>query len=69
MNHESNEVNEAVAGELGLMDAHMRASRIVAGELLEREFVEVGASGQRWAFEKVLAELPGMAGRVEEPHY
>jgi hypothetical protein len=70
VNHESDEVNEAVAAELRLMDPNVRASRSLARELLDPEFVEIGASGRRWTFEQMLAELPDMAGSVEEgPHY
>ncbi|WP_033328868.1 DUF4440 domain-containing protein [Streptomyces yerevanensis] len=70
MKHESDDVNEAVAGELRLMDPNVRASRSLARELLDPEFVEVGASGRRWTYEQMLAALPDMAGGFEEgPHY
>ncbi|GGK51200.1 hypothetical protein GCM10010094_09290 [Streptomyces flaveus] len=70
MKHESDDVNEAVAGELRLMDSNVRASRSLARELLDPEFVEVGASGRRWTYEQMLAALPDMAGGSEEgPHY
>ncbi len=63
-------MNEAVTGELRLMDPRVRASRTLAGELLDPEFVEVGASGRRWTFEQMLAELPDMTGSFEEgPRY
>ncbi|AWI31498.1 DUF4440 domain-containing protein [Streptomyces tirandamycinicus] len=70
MKHASNDVNEAVAGELRLMDPRVRASRSLAGELLDPEFVEVGASGRRWTREEMLAALPDMAcGSEEGPRY
>ncbi|MEU4097224.1 DUF4440 domain-containing protein [Streptomyces sp. NPDC026673] len=70
MSHESDEVNEAVAGELRLMAPNVRTSRSLARELLDPEFVEVGASGRRWTYEQMLAALPDMAGSSEEgPQY
>ncbi|MER5964686.1 nuclear transport factor 2 family protein [Streptomyces sp. NPDC002057] len=59
------EVAEAVAGELRLMDPAVRVSRALAAELLDPEFVEVGASGRRWTYEEMLAALPEMAGDTE----
>ncbi|MEV6251352.1 nuclear transport factor 2 family protein [Streptomyces sp. NPDC051742] len=64
------EVAEAVAGELRLLDPSVRLSRPLAAELLDPEFTEVGASGRRWTYEEMLADLPGMAGSVEDgTHY
>ncbi|WP_189833283.1 nuclear transport factor 2 family protein [Streptomyces zaomyceticus] len=48
------------------MDPAVRVSRTLAAELLDPEFVEVGASGRRWTYEEMLAELPEMAGSDEE---
>ncbi|MEU7297346.1 nuclear transport factor 2 family protein [Streptomyces exfoliatus] len=63
-------VAEAIAGELRLLDPSVRLSRALAAELLDPEFVEVGASGRRWTYEEMLAALPGMAGSVEDgTHY
>lgn len=44
------------------MDPHVRASREVAGQLLDPEFVEVGGSGRRWTYETMLSELPDHPG-------
>ncbi|WP_078652296.1 hypothetical protein [Streptomyces sp. NRRL F-525] len=43
----SDAVNEAIAGELALLDPAVRASRSEAVRLLDPEFVEIGASGRR----------------------
>ncbi|MFD3535469.1 DUF4440 domain-containing protein [Streptomyces sp. NPDC058664] len=59
-------VAEAVAGELRLLDPEVRLSRALAAELLDPEFVEVGASGRRWTYEEMLAALPEMAGSDED---
>jgi hypothetical protein len=40
-------VDQAIAGGLQLMDPRVRASRELAGQLLDPQFVEVGASGRR----------------------
>ncbi|WP_251091473.1 DUF4440 domain-containing protein [Streptomyces sp. Caat 7-52] len=70
MRAEANEVEEAIRGELRLMDPGVRTSRAEAGQLLDPEFVEVGASGRRWSYEEMLAELPDMPGNSEEgPRY
>ncbi|MET9543563.1 nuclear transport factor 2 family protein [Streptomyces sp. NPDC006553] len=64
------DIAEAVAGELALLDPALRVSRARAAELLDPEFVEVGASGRRWTYEEMLAELPGMSGATEDgPRY
>ncbi|GAA2519159.1 DUF4440 domain-containing protein [Streptomyces gobitricini] len=55
-------VDEAVAGELRLLDPAVRASRTEAARLLHPDFVEVGASGRRWSRDGMLAALPEMAG-------
>ncbi|MEU6476289.1 nuclear transport factor 2 family protein [Streptomyces sp. NPDC047017] len=66
----SEAVEAAVAGELRLMDPRVRASRELAGQLLDPEFVEVGASGRRWTYEEMLAALPGMTGAAQDgPRY
>lgn len=59
------DVAAALAGELSLMDPAVRVSRELAAELLDPEFVEVGASG-RWTYEEMLADLPEMAGNTED---
>lgn len=70
MSHETNEVHEAIAGELRLMDPSVRASRSLARELLDPEFVEVGASGRRWTYDEMLAALPDLDGAADDgPRY
>ena len=66
MNDESAQVEAAIAGELRLMDPEVRASRELARELLDPEFVEVGASGRRYGYEQLLAELPHKAGASKD---
>ncbi|MEU2618036.1 DUF4440 domain-containing protein [Streptomyces sp. NPDC007157] len=62
MSDESAQVEAAIAGELRLMDPEVRASRELAGELLDPEFVEVGASGHRYTYEQALGGLPDRTG-------
>ncbi|MEW2398183.1 DUF4440 domain-containing protein [Streptomyces sp. NPDC046862] len=70
MRAEADEVDEAIVGELRLMDPNVRTSLGLARQLLDPEFVEVGASGRRWSYEQMLAELPEMSGNSEEgPRY
>ncbi|MFJ5831584.1 DUF4440 domain-containing protein [Streptomyces sp. NPDC093089] len=56
------DVVEAIAGELRLLEPAVRASRTLSAELLDPEFVEVGASGRRWTHAEMLASLPEMSG-------
>ncbi len=65
MSRETDGVDEAIAGELRLMDPGVRMSQTRARELLDPDFVEVGASGRRWTFEEMLAELPEMDGAAQ----
>ncbi|MEU1167245.1 nuclear transport factor 2 family protein [Streptomyces sp. NPDC090075] len=70
MDDASAQVAAAIAGELRLMDPEVRASRELARELLDPEFVEVGASGRRFTYEQTLAELPDKAGASQDgPRY
>ncbi len=70
MSRETDEVGEAIAGELRLMDPGVRASRSLARQLLDPDFVEVGASGRRWTYEEMLAALPELDGAAEDgPRY
>jgi len=62
MDSAEDDVNQAIAAELQLMDPRVRASRERAGQLLDPEFVEFGRSGRRWTYETMLAELPGHPG-------
>ncbi|MGA5435659.1 DUF4440 domain-containing protein [Streptomyces cellulosae] len=69
---EQEAVRAAVEGELRLMDPAVRSSRAGTTRLLDPEFVEVGASGRRYTYEDMVAELaehPGSAegGPVYEP--
>ncbi|MET8644319.1 DUF4440 domain-containing protein [Streptomyces sp. NPDC004675] len=69
MDRATDDVNQAIAGELLLMDPDVRASRERAGRLLDPEFVEVGGSGRR-TYESMLTELAGLAGSAEDgPRY
>ncbi|UNZ18510.1 DUF4440 domain-containing protein [Streptomyces sp. 891-h] len=45
---EEQSVRAAIDGELRLLDSDVRASPALVSELLHPEFVEFGASGQRW---------------------
>ncbi|MFD5159397.1 DUF4440 domain-containing protein [Streptomyces hawaiiensis] len=70
MSQEIDEVRAAIAGEVRLMDPSVRMSRSLARELLDPDFVEVGASGRRWTYDEMLAALPELDGAVESgPHY
>ncbi|KUH38213.1 MULTISPECIES: DUF4440 domain-containing protein [Streptomyces] len=62
MDGTTDEVAQAIAGELRLMDPRVRASRELAAQLLDPEFVEVGGSGRRWTYATMLAELPDHPG-------
>jgi hypothetical protein len=62
MSRETDEVGEAIAGELRLMDPNVRMSRELARQLLDPDFVEVGVSGRRWTYGEMLAALPEMDG-------
>ncbi|MEU1190694.1 nuclear transport factor 2 family protein [Streptomyces sp. NPDC005859] len=62
MTHENDDVNEAIAGELALMDPAVRASRALFEPLLDPEFVEVGSSGRRYTYEDMPAWLPDHQG-------
>jgi hypothetical protein len=58
---ESADVNEAIAGELLLMDPAFRSSG-EAARLLDPEFVEVGASGRRYSYAETIDGLPSKPG-------
>src|ERR1044072_9063239 len=62
MDSARDDVDQAIAGELQLMDPRVRASRELAGQLLDPQFVEVGGSGRRSTYETMLAELPDHPG-------
>ncbi|MFJ7325989.1 DUF4440 domain-containing protein [Streptomyces cyaneofuscatus] len=66
MNEETTDVGAAVAGELQLLNPDVRVSRSLAEQLLDPEFIEVGASGRRWTYEEMLAALPEMGGADAE---
>ncbi|MFJ8196843.1 DUF4440 domain-containing protein [Streptomyces sp. NPDC096152] len=70
MDEATDDVRQAIAGELALMDPRIRASREFAGRLLDPEFVEVGGSGRRSTYEVMLGELPGHPGSSPDgPRY
>ncbi|MDH6133273.1 hypothetical protein P3T37_002668 [Kitasatospora sp. MAA4] len=70
MESTEDEVQQAIACELQLMDPQVRASRELAGRLLDPEFVEVGGSGRRWTYASMLAALPDKPGSsAEGPRY
>ncbi|MFZ4185740.1 DUF4440 domain-containing protein [Streptomyces pseudogriseolus] len=70
MSQEIDEVRAAIAGELRLMDPSVRMSRSLARQLLDPDFVEVGASGRRWTYDEMLAALPELDGAAESgPRY
>ncbi|GGR84631.1 hypothetical protein GCM10010269_24750 [Streptomyces humidus] len=62
MTHADDDVNEAIAGELALLDPAVRASRARFEPLLDSEFVEVGSSGRRYTYEDMVAWLPDHEG-------
>ncbi len=69
---ERDSVRAAIEGELRLMDPAVRSSRTEVVRLLDPEFTEVGASGRRYTYEEMVAELhdhPGSSadGPVHEP--
>ncbi|MGW6393455.1 nuclear transport factor 2 family protein [Streptomyces sp. NPDC055103] len=63
-------VAEVIERELQLLSPGVRSSRALAEELLDPEFVEVGASGRRWDYESMVAALPVMQGAADDgPRY
>ncbi|MBN0043715.1 nuclear transport factor 2 family protein [Streptomyces actuosus] len=70
MDDTTDDVQQAIAGELRLMDPRVRSSRELTGRLLDPEFVEVGGSGRRWTHETMLARLADAAGSSPDgPRY
>ncbi|WP_035804963.1 nuclear transport factor 2 family protein [Kitasatospora mediocidica] len=68
----TDDVNQAIAAELQLMDPRVRSSRGLTQRLLDPEFVEVGASGRRYTYDAMLAELadhPGSSTQAYAPTY
>jgi hypothetical protein len=62
MTDETDAVRAAIEGELRLMDPTVRSSRAEAVRLLDPEFTEVGASGRRYTYAEMVAELPDHPG-------
>ncbi|MFB7115459.1 DUF4440 domain-containing protein [Streptomyces sp. NPDC056190] len=63
-------VAEVIKRELQLMSPAVRSSRALANQLLDPEFVEVGASGRRWERQSMLSSLPVMQGAADDgPQY
>ncbi|MCO7222477.1 DUF4440 domain-containing protein [Klenkia sp. PcliD-1-E] len=52
-------VDEAVRGELALLDPAVRADPARAGVLLHPAFTEVGASGRSWTRAEILEAMAG----------
>lgn len=70
MTETTDAVGAAIAGELSLMSAEVRASRSRVQGLLDPDFVEVGVSGRRWNRREMVAELAGLPGGSKDgPHY
>ncbi|MFD6326962.1 DUF4440 domain-containing protein [Streptomyces sp. NPDC058442] len=69
MDRESS-VAEVIKRELQLLSPAVRSSRALADQLLDPEFVEVGASGRRWDRQSMLSALPVMQGAADDgPQY
>ncbi|MEV7569247.1 nuclear transport factor 2 family protein [Streptomyces tanashiensis] len=65
-----NSVAEVIERELQLLSPAGRSSEALADELLDPEFVEVGASGRRWDRQAMLSALPAMQGAEDDgPQY
>ncbi|MFF0473944.1 DUF4440 domain-containing protein [Streptomyces sp. NPDC004284] len=63
-------VAEVVERELLLMSPAVRSSRALVDQLLDPEFVEVGASGRRWDRRSMLSGIPVMQGAADDgPQY
>lgn len=62
----SEDVEQAIAAELRLLDPDVRTSPSLAAELLHPDFTEVGRSGRRWDRASILAALPTMAGSTAQ---
>ncbi|MFJ1551989.1 DUF4440 domain-containing protein [Streptomyces sp. NPDC088246] len=48
-------VQAAIEAEMRLLDPAVRASAALVSELLDPEFLEIGASGRRWDAKSILA--------------
>lgn len=59
---EAQAVHQAIEGELRSPDPHARASRGLAGRLLDAEFTKVGRSGRKWDRDSLLDALATMDG-------
>ncbi|GGT25622.1 hypothetical protein GCM10010222_79410 [Streptomyces tanashiensis] len=65
-----NSVAEVIERELQLLSPAGRSSKALADQLLDPEFVEVGASGRRWDRQAMLSALPVMQGAADDgPQY
>ncbi|RKS08796.1 hypothetical protein DFP74_4518 [Nocardiopsis sp. Huas11] len=63
---ENEDVDQAIAAELRLLDPDVRVSPSLASELLHPDFTEVGRSGRRWDRASILSALPTMAGSTHQ---
>ncbi|MGW1118343.1 nuclear transport factor 2 family protein [Streptomyces tanashiensis] len=65
-----NSVAEVIERELQLLSPAGRSSKALADQLLDPDFVEVGASGRRWDRQAMLSALPVMQGAADDgPQY
>ncbi|MFE7598395.1 DUF4440 domain-containing protein [Streptomyces sp. NPDC057494] len=63
-------VAEVIEREMQLMSPAGRSSRALSEQLLDPEFVEVGASGRQWDRQSMLSALPVMQGADDDgPQY
>ncbi|MER5378112.1 nuclear transport factor 2 family protein [Streptomyces sp. NPDC002553] len=70
MTQESDDVNEAIRGELSLLDPAVRSSKDRYQRLLDPEFVEVGSSGRRYTYDDMMSWLPDHEGSsADGPRY
>lgn len=53
-NQSDSAVQAAIEAELRLLDPDVRASPVLVLELLDPEFIEIGASGRRWDATSIL---------------
>ncbi|MFJ2666871.1 DUF4440 domain-containing protein [Nocardia fluminea] len=60
-------VDAATTCELRLLDPTVRSSPELISELLDPEFVEIGASGRRWSRSEIITMVAEEAARSAEP--
>ncbi|WP_219601769.1 DUF4440 domain-containing protein [Nonomuraea indica] len=57
MMSEEASIQAAIAGELRLLEQEVRCSASLMGDLIDPEFVEIGASGRLWDRDSIIAAL------------